>query len=140
MTFDELMQKYVNLPYEELVSLADSAFADFGSALVEKVGDDDGAAKFLILLAGTCIGIDDQVTALEGSFLNDVLETEFDYDTLVAMMEGCNSEKTRNFIDEVIDSFDEDNKAALCIFCTCLMAVDETITRKEVAFIKKLMG
>ncbi len=140
MTFDELMQEYVNLSFEELVKIADESFAQFSVALTDKLEDEDGAAKFLILLAGTCIGIDNQVTALEGLFLNEVLGTTFDYDTLVAMMDGCNTEKTRAFIDDIIDSFDSDSKAALCAFCTCLMAVDETITRKEVSFLQKLMG
>ncbi len=140
MTFNELMQKYVNMDYEELVSIAKSAVTDFLPGLKANFDEEETAYKFLVILVGACIGVDGNVTALEAKFVSEVLGTDFSAAQLNSIAANSADDNGLALVDNVIDACDSDMKAALCVFCTAAMSIDETISRPEVAYIQKLMA
>ncbi len=140
MSFDEYLQEFVNRPYEDLVSIAKQGIAAVMPALKRKFNDGETASKYIILMIGACISADGTLTPLEAKFVSEILGKAFDKDVILSLAKTCNDEETRELIDGVIDSLSKDDKAALCTACISAMCADETISSREVSFIKKLFA
>ncbi|MBE6661499.1 MAG: hypothetical protein E7605_08885 [Ruminococcaceae bacterium] len=138
-SFNEILQNYVNKSYEELLFFAHQSFAEVAPDLTRFFKDDDGAAKALMVIIAACLGADGKLTALESKFLNELLNQEDDYESTVNMVAALGDDESRDLTDQLADALPADKKAALVSFCLCFLAVDETITRDEVAFVVKLM-
>ena len=137
-TFNEIMQDYVNLPYSDLLNIAKTSLVELMDALEKNVDKQDTRANAVLILISACIGVDGRFSELEYKFVCDILGQQHDYNGLKNMIAGLGNSEGRDVIDEFLDSCTEIKKPALA-FCLCFLAVDETITREEVAFLNKLL-
>lgn len=138
-TFNEMLQKYVNRSYDELLQIANLSMKDLVPALNKKFNDNDVTAKFLTILTCACLDTDGEISNLEISFLNDLLGSNYTREGMYDIIKGLGDEKGREIVDQIADLLDADGKASLISLCLCFLSVDETITRKEIAYISKLI-
>lgn len=139
MTFNELMQTYVNMPYEELVGRAQNTLIEL-IPVFDKASSDGNGSRTLFHLLLTSLAVDGKFSTLEYKFLNDVFKTDISYDEAKDMVASYYSDGAQDALDEFIDSFDGDLRAKLLELATCALAVDETINKDEVSFITKLIS
>ena len=135
----QLLQRYVNMSYEELLDMAKFSLSQFLDVLLENSGA-DGASKVCAVMTAACLGADGKLSALEHKFFNDLLDCDDSYDDNLAFVQSLGTEEARELVDGMVDAMSSDHKAAAVSFCLCFLAVDETITRDEVAFIDRLIG
>lgn len=138
MDFNELMQSYVNLPYEELVSKAQNDLALLAPVFDEASEDGNGSSNLFPIIL-TCLAVDGKYTVLEYKFLEDVFGRELSYDETKKMVNGFYDESAQDALDKLIDSCSTELKSVLLDLCTCVMAVDETLDVNELKFIQKLI-
>ena len=140
MNFNELMQAYVNLPYEGLVDIAKRSMDDLRPEMLSHLGSVETLATAYIAMAVACVGADNQLSSLECKFLGDLLRIDADYDKIMNLARNTNIDEAMDLVDKLADSLSSDGKAQFLSICIALLAVDETISRPEVDFIKKLIG
>ena len=139
--FNQLLQNYVNQPYEELLGLARYSLAQASDEISDFFsGNDELHAKAYMVITAACLGADSKLTTLEYNFLKDLLDMDVSYDDMKSMIEALYGDEAMELTDQLADSLSNDAKSALISFCICLLAVDETISREEVDFIAKLMS
>ena len=138
-TLNQLIQKYVDMPYEKLLDLAKFSLAQFLSTVVLKAGS-GGASKVCAIMTAACLGADGVLSPLEHKFFNDLLDSDDSYEENLEFVRALGSDEARELVDNLVDSMSAEDKAAAVSFCLCFLAVDETITRDEVAFINRLIG
>ena len=138
-SLNELLQKYVNMSYEELLDMAKFSLSQFIGTIMED-GGQDGTAKVLAIMTSACFGADYKFTALENKFLNDLTDSNDSYAENLEMVRALGNDEARQFVDDLLDSLTSEEKAAAASFCLCLLAVDETVTRDEIAFFDRLLG
>ena len=140
--FNTLLQKYVNMSYDELVNTANENLHELFPAL-EKFFEDfpgeDPTTHIVVMLLANCLGADNQLTALECKFVNQILNANHSYDTLKTLIATHCNDEAEEVLDHLVDALDGSATANLLSFCLCLLAVDETISRDEVAFFTRLM-
>ena len=137
MTLNELLQDFVNEPYENLVGMAKQSIVDI-LPIFNEIADDGQGSKRIIAFIGTSLAIDGKLSELEYRFVCDVLGGQFSYDEVKNLASAHYSGDMINAIDGLVDSAPVELKSALITFCCCFLAVDETISREEVAFVAKL--
>ena len=138
-TLNELLQDYVNRPYDELLAFARLSLNDLVDDFKQIFDGPDGAAQACMVIVSACLGADGKVTALEHKFLNDLLGTNNDIASTQSMVSALGTSEARELTDQLADSLSNDKKSRLLMFCLSFMAVDETISRDEVAFVLKLI-
>lgn len=139
-TFQEIFQNYVNLPYEQLLSIARGEFEKLSIYFQAGFqGNTKTACQALLLFVSTVIGADGKLTGLESRFLNDLIGQEDDYEATLTVVASLSSEESRALADELIDALPTEAKAAALTVALCFCAVDETISRDEIAYFTKLM-
>ena len=136
---NKLLQGYVDKSYDELLEIARRCFGDLSVDLESLFEDESVSAMGIMLIIATCLGSDGKLTSLECNFLRDLLECDHDEKSIMAMVASFNNAKSYEMVDQLADSLPDSKKASLVSFCLCFLAVDETITRDEVAFVIKLM-
>ena len=136
-TFNELMQNYVNLPYSQLLSIARNSLLKI-TPVFNKIADDGNGAKYVLPIICCSLAVDGKFTKLEYKFITDLIG-DVDYDTVLAVVQQNYSENAQQYADNVLDACGDDLKLELLTLCLCLTAVDETISREEAAFIKRLI-
>ena len=72
-------------------------------------------------------------------FLNDMLGGDHSYEDTCEMVAALSRAESRELIDNMIDAMPDEYKASGLTVALCFCAVDESITREEVAFFAKLM-
>ena len=137
-TFNETLQEYVNLPYEKLLEFAKISMGKIASDMDRILGENVGKAYSIITAA--CFGVDAKLTELECKFLNDLLDANWSMQEIHEQLSGYDQQQIQNFTDAVVDNLTGESKTALVMFCMSMLAVDETITRDEAAFIAKLLA
>ena len=78
-------------------------------------------------------------TPQETKFVNDLLGSDTDYETMCGRLEAMNTEESRLLVDIGAGTLDPNSKDALIDLCLCFLVVDERITRGEVKFVRKLL-
>ena len=140
-TFNELMQRFVNESYDSLLNIANQSLRDVSNALTDFFSDKpEYATQSTVMLFACCLGADGKLTELEARFLNDLLCANHSYSTLCTMISTHANKDSLEIIDKLVDTLDQDSRAAMLTLATCFLAVDETITREEVALISLLMA
>lgn len=139
MTLNELLQDFVNEPYGNLVGMAKQSISDLLPVFNELAEDGQGS-KFVVAFIGTSLAVDGQLSELEYRFVCDVLDGQFSYDEVKGLASAHYSGEMINAIDGLVDACPVELKSALITFCCCFLAVDETISREEVAFVQKLLN
>ena len=136
MELNEILQDFVNEPYETLVDMAKAAIVDL-TPVFDKVADDGQGAKFIVPFFATSLAVDGKLSDLEYKFVCDIFG-DLTYDEVKDLVEAHYSDKMVALVDDLADSCPVELKSKLLTLCCCFLAVDETISRDEVAFVYKL--
>lgn len=136
---NELLQKYVDMDYDQHLFFANASIDTMRGSLKELFGDDANVAKILMVVVAACLGADNKLTSLESRFLSDLLGMPHNYQDNLNMVAAIGDDESRDMLDTLVDQLSGDAQAALLSFCLTFMAVDETISREEVSFIKRLL-
>ena len=139
VSFDQLMQKYVDAPYSVLVSIARDSIETAMPAFA-KVAKDGNGANILLPFLCVVVAVDGKFSELEYNFVKDVTGIDDTYEGFKNFVQGFYSDEWMQTIDNLVDSCPEEIKNALLCFALSLAAVDHTITRVESAFIAKLIA
>lgn len=137
-SLNQLLQRYVNMSYDELLDLAKYSLSQFLDTLMDGTGS-EGASKIVAVITAACLGADGKLSALENKFFNDLLDCDDSYAANLDFVQNLGTDEARVLVDGLVDSLSSDEKAAAVSFCLCFLAVDETISRDEVAFINRLI-
>ena len=135
---NELLQNYVNLDYEDILSIANTSLAEI-MPVFNELADDGNGAKFVLPFICTSLAVDGKLSKLEYKFICDLIG-DMDYDTVLSNVQEYYSDSAVEFVDNVCDACPDDLKTSLLTFCLAFLAVDETISREEVAFVKRLLA
>lgn len=138
-SFNSLLQKYVNMSYSELLDLARFSLSQFAGEMSNAIGADN-TSKLCAVITAACLGVDGKLSPLEHKFFNELLNSNDSFDSNLDFVRSLGGEEAHDLVDTLVDSMPADQKAAVISFCLCFLAVDETITRDEVAFIDRLMA
>ena len=137
MTFDELMQQYVDAPYEVLVEKANR---DVDLIEADLDGCDVSVDDVVIPVVLTCFGTDGEFTDRGYNFLHDVI-ADLTYEQAKDCVQAFynEQEESENDVDELVDGLTDDMKAVFLDLVCCVLAVDGKLSAPEVNFIKKLI-
>ena len=139
-TLQDLMRKYADKDYVELLFIGKQAFADAQPALEEfaqRIGDVT-AQQVGLLIAGTCLAVDGQLSPLEYRFVSDLFGG-VDRDCLLSIARNCNDARSGSIVYTLCSTCAEPYRTALLTFCLVLLSVDERATREENGFLQKLL-
>lgn len=136
MALNDVLQDFVNEDYNTLLGMARAAIADILPVFNELAPEGDGASGLIALFA-TSLAVDGKLTEKEYQFVCDLLG-ERSYDDVKGLVAAHYNAKTIDLVDKLVDEFPIEMKSKLLTFCCCFLAVDETISREEVAFVTKL--
>ena len=137
--FQDLLQQYVDMPYDELLKTANQNMDYFIGDIQQKFGTQDGNG-FVAVLIGVCLGIDAKLTELENKFLNDVTGAKNSYAENLKFVQQANTEVARKLVEDVVRRLPKKTRATICSFCLCFFAVDETVSKEEIAFLERLLA
>ena len=135
---NELLQDYVNLDYNSLLSIANNSLSEI-MPIFNELADDGNGAKFLLPFICTSLAVDGKLSKIEYKFVCDLIG-DMDYDVVLSNVQEHYSDSSVELVDNMCDACPDDLKTSLLAFCLAFLAVDETISREEVAFIKRLLA
>jgi hypothetical protein len=138
-TVKEIMQKYLDATYDELVEVAKSALLKL-TPVFDEADEEGSGAKFVVPVVCAAIAADGRFSKLECQFVNDVLDTEFSYEDLMATVRLYAGERCAMIVDKICDACSTPLKTEFLSLCLCILAVDKTMTRDEAAFLAKLLA
>ena len=138
MTLNEILQNFVNEPYENLVKMAQESIVNLRPVLNDLAKEEKGGSKILVALMATSLAVDGKLSDLEYQFVCDVLANDFSREEVKGLVVAHYSDEMVEAIDGLVDACSTELKSSLIVFCCCFLAVDETINRDEVAFVQKL--
>ncbi len=136
MELRKILQDFVNEPYENLVGMAKAAIAELIPIFNEAAPNGDGG-KLIISMFSTALAVDGKLSDLEYKFVCDIFGG-IEYDDVKDLVEAHYTTEMIEAVNELADSCPIELKSKLLTLCACFLAVDETFTREEVAFIVKL--
>lgn len=139
MTLRELLQDYVNLPYDQLVKKATNYLNELMPTFIKYSSDGNGA-DFAVAFIFCSIASDGKLTDTEYNFLNDVFHANHVYDSVKLKIAQYYNQGIMELMDNIIDSSPKQVKNKILHLCACFLAVDETVTREEIGFITKLLA
>lgn len=134
-SFNDMLQKYVDLEYNELVDRAKAVLPDVLTAC--KVIDTENDGLFLLTsVLLSAVGADKVLSATERQFLHDAIFLDDEgIDKLAAMYDRRMIELADDFVDAMPDGI----MTKITVLMLCLLACDGTITVEENAFIRKII-
>lgn len=142
--FKYVLQKYVDMSYEELLDTGKDAFDRLLPALKRFFkgfpGKQDPTITIMVLLFANALGADGQLSQKEMAYANAVLNADHSaevWTSLIRLNRGPDSEELLN---QLLDALSPEDAADMAAFLLCLLAVDETISREETALFRRLMG
>ena len=125
MDYNTLMQEFVNKDYSELLALAKEAMVRVMPVCKAVDEEHEGMAMLTAILL-SAVAADGKLTGLDAAGV----------DKLTDLYTG----KMVDVTDVLADNCPNELKANILMLITCLAACDETISRDENAFIRKIMA
>ena len=139
VSFEQLMQKYVNAPYSVLLSVARES-VNTAMPVFAKVSKDGNGASILLPFLCVVVAVDGKFSELEYRFIKDVTGIDETYEGFKNFVQRFYSDEWVETIDKMVDACPDEIRTSLLSFAIALAAVDETISRVETAFIAKLIA
>lgn len=139
VSFEQLMQKYVNAPYSVLLSVARES-VNTAMPVFSKVAKDGNGASILLPFLCVVVAVDGKFSELEYRFIKDVTGIDETYEGFKNFVQQFYSDEWVETIDKMVDACPDEIRTSLLSFAIALAAVDETISRVETAFIAKLIA
>lgn len=134
MSLDDLLQKIVNMEYDEIKNLAQAAVVKV-VPLLEKIVGKDNAFGALVVIITSCVGADGNLTPNEKRLMHDVMGVDPNNARNV-VQNSCDYD----FSNEFFDSCPDEIKQHLLLLCIAFFAVDERISKEEIEFLKRLLA
>lgn len=134
----DLLQEMVNESYENLVSCAKELMAELIPIFDEALGEGKGS-QCIVHIFATCLAVDGKLTAKEYQFVKDIYRNQVTDQDIEDLASSHYSYDIMEEVNKIVDACDHHTKASLLTLCTCFLAVDETISREEVAFLNILL-
>ena len=138
MELKEILQQYVDSSYEELVQEVAYSGAKLIARLKELGVTDENALTAVYGYIVTAISADGKVTEKEFQFLQEALN--YTREELNAVIELGSDPEFIEAMDSLFDYHDKEVCVQTINIVCCLVAIDETINRDEIAFIEKLLA
>ena len=138
-SYDEILKKYVNAPYSTLLSIANESLSIVMPVFNGVAKDGNGAGLVLPFIC-TAIASDGKFSELEYRFIKDVTGVNKSYNEFKQIIQEYYTDEWIEAVDNLIDKCPDEMKIHLVSFCLTFVAVDETITREENAYIAKLLS
>ncbi len=133
--FRELLQQYVNTDYSVLVNMARDSYAKV-EPLLKALDKDNNGSLLLVAILNAGIGADGQLTVKEKAFLGDAFGLQpATVDNMIKLFTG----KEFDLINVLHDKLDGDARFNIFNIVAILAACDETISRDEINFLRKVM-
>ena len=141
MDLNQILQDIVNEPYESLVGMARQAIAELRPHFIKMAGgDEDKMATVFVGYIMASLAADGKFTQKEYEFVCDVMQVQYTYEEVKELVKtGLNSEILSS-LDSLFDDLPQELRSKTLLLCATFMAVDETISREEVALIHKLLA
>jgi uncharacterized tellurite resistance protein B-like protein len=140
--YNEILQKYVDMSYGELLSIARSSLEHLIPALTrffDGYPGGDPSTEICVILLFHCLGADGTLTQKECRFANDLLGADYSCDALMSRVQRYRTEDSERALHTLIDELDPAAAADFVAVGLCILAVDETINREEAALFRRLM-
>ena len=138
MELREYLQDLVNESYENLVACACDALVNLLDRLNQLGFNEEENSSFVVLLyIASSIASDGKITELEKKFLKDVIKISDEQIDILFNL-GSDPELVQT-LDNIFDLHDNEVCVNVLMIVSCLVAIDETINRDEIAFIEKLL-
>lgn len=135
-SWNEIMQRLVNEDYDTLLGMARGTLNDLIPVFKKIDTENDGAALMYFTLS-SAVAADGKLTVIENKFLGDLLNLSTESN--IRMLESHDS-KIDDLVDKLVDSLPDHERTLLILLVATLAACDESITRDENAFLKRLMA
>lgn len=135
-SFNELMQDFVNTDYSKLVAMAGQAMANL-IPVCKQVDPDNDGFMMLSSIVLAAVGADGKLSGMEKQFLCDVMGLD---GATVDKYIGMYNANMPELVDRFVDTLGGDIKNNAVMLVCCIAACDETISREETAFIRKLLA
>ncbi len=136
MDFNELLQGFVNKERDELVYIAKRAIGEL-LPTCKKVDPEHEGYYMMTSIVLTAIGADGTLTQKEREFLREVLEQD---DETISQFIKIYNKGMFDLVDNFADKLGADIKAHVLMLVLSVVSCDETISREETAFVKKLLA
>ena len=101
MALNDILQDFVNEPYETLLGMARAAIADILPTFNELAPDGNGATGLIAIFA-TALAIDGKLSDLEYKFVCDLLGDR-SYDDVKGLVAAHYDAKTIELVDRLVD-------------------------------------
>ena len=140
ITFEELLQIYVNKDYKELVSQAASSVNQVLPYIRQAYAGKLESDTACLAIIATTLAVDNEFTPLEYKFLCDIITVNASYEEVKATVMQCGNDNNIAVTDYIFDNAPAEIKGALLNLCLCIVSIDEHITPREAAFLKLLVN
>lgn len=137
-SLNDILQEIVNQDYDQLLQNAIGALNDV-MPFFNQVADDGDGAKFVVPIICTVMASDGRFSELEYKFIKQLINSDLSYDQFKGVIQQYYTQEWMDTVDKIIDACDKKTKSTLLCLCSYFAAVDETISKEETAFIKKLV-
>ncbi|MBE6594176.1 MAG: hypothetical protein J6L87_06390 [Clostridia bacterium] len=133
-SWEETMQQLVNEDYETLLEMAKEALRMTMPEIRRLYPNEHAKVYYYVLSAA--LGADGDLTDLEKCFVSELLDIPMQ--SVKSIVAGY-SKEAAEFVNHLVDYLPIEQRAPLIMLIACVAACDETISRDENAFLKKLM-
>ena len=133
--FKEILQRYVDLDYDELLFIGKKALTNLMPACVKADPENRGELMIMSIILAA-VGADGKLSQKERRFVCDLLDIDADAFNKYSEAFSC---KMRDITDLFADSLSPAIKGDTVTLVVCVVACDERISREETEFIRKIM-
>ncbi|MCR4908875.1 MAG: hypothetical protein K5985_08585 [Lachnospiraceae bacterium] len=140
-SFDELLQDLVNKNDEEKLDIALDSYKDLLPVLREVDPKTEGIFMTMVIMGATA-GADGKLTVGEDRFIRALMEArgvEMTDEKVLSILDMGTEEDAYDIIRELRSRLNNAGAGALVSFIAAICAMDDTISREEVALIKSLL-
>jgi len=140
MDFKETLQQIVNLPTEAKVKMAVESYVKLLPVL-QAIDKDNNGAGLIVAVIATAVGADGKVTKEERAFVQALFKahkvelSDADVDKMVKNYTG---DDWRGLVSKLAGILNPESKAHLALLCAAICAIDNTISKDEVAFLASI--
>lgn len=138
----DILQKYVNLDYEDLLKLGThslAAITPYFESVSRQMGGEITPTQLGICVLGTCLAVDGKLTDLECRFVSDLFDG-VPREQVRAVAENYADEQSRSIVDGLYDNCPAEYRNDFMQFCICVLAVDERVSGDETEFVRRLFA
>ena len=134
-SWNEMKRELMNKGFEEKLQVAKGALD--GSLHVLKRLYPNEWGRVLFCLFASAIAADGTLSEAEERFIGALLDLPTHS---VKMIAAGYTAATDDFVDQLVDYLPDEEREALILLVACVAACDETMTRKESAFVERLIA